>query len=56
MKNKIYHYLDSELVVRDFEEILLDYDLSPEEVFLMLFENGHIDPELLRSNMDVVYE
>lgn len=32
-----------------FEDILEQFNLSPSDVFVILFENGHIDEDLLES-------
>lgn len=45
--NSLRDYISRELEERSFEDILEDYDLTPEEAFINLFTNGLIDPELL---------
>lgn len=36
-----------------FEDILEDFDLTPREVFNILYDEGFIDPELLQSYLTV---
>lgn len=49
MVNKIQleNIVSSELENRTFEELLEDFDLTPEEVFCFLYQSGLIDDEIL---------
>ena len=51
-KKSIEDYIGIELEERSFEEILEDYDLSPFEVFWLLYQNGLIDDEILETRFD----
>lgn len=52
--NKLRDYVSMELEDRNFEDILEDYDLSAEEVFIILFNNGLIDEEIFLAKSDCV--
>ena len=54
-KKKIEDVVSRQLETRTFDEILEDFDLTPEEVFWKLFTLGYIDLELL-ENMYELYE
>ena len=54
-KKKIEDAVSRQLETRTFDEILEDFDLTPEEVFWKLFTLGYIDLELL-ENMYELYE
>jgi hypothetical protein len=50
--NQIADYIRAELDDDiPFEEILEDFDLTPEEVFVFLFNSGKIDPETLEARL-----
>ena len=51
-KRMIEDVISRQLEDRAFEEILADFDMTPEEVFYILFTLGHIDQEL----MERIYE
>lgn len=51
-KNDLLDFLALELEERSFEEILEDYDLSPYEVFQMLYQNGMLDDEILEARFN----
>lgn len=53
---KIEDYITLALENNTFEEILERYDISVQEAFLILYNNGHISEETLVSESDVVYE
>lgn len=53
---KIEDYITLALETSSFEDILERYDLSVQEAFLILYNNGHISEETLLSESDVVYE
>lgn len=55
MRKKIEDAISIELETRSFEEILEDFDLTPQEVFWRLFQAGIIDQELL-ENMYEMYD
>lgn len=46
-KRQIEDVVSSELEKRTFEELLEDFDLTPEEVFFFLYQSGLIDDEIL---------
>jgi hypothetical protein len=46
MIDKLRDYISIELQERSFEEILEDFDISAEEAFIILFNDGLIDEEL----------
>jgi hypothetical protein len=50
-EKQIEDYISNELEEKSFEEILEEHDLSPSDVFIILFNNGHIDTELLENMM-----
>jgi hypothetical protein len=52
-KNDLEDFLALELEERSFEDILADYDLSPSEVFVLLYDNGLIDDEILEGRVSV---
>lgn len=49
-KTDMEDYVLTELETKTFEELLEEYDLSPHQVFLILYQNGMIDDELLEAN------
>lgn len=51
-KNELEDFLALELEERNFEEILEDYDLSPSEVFNILYLNGLLDDEILEARFN----
>lgn len=51
-RKKIEDFVSIQLKEKTFEEILEDFDLSPEEVFWNLYSNGLIDDEILESQYD----
>jgi uncharacterized protein (DUF433 family) len=51
-KTLIEDVISRQLEDRTFEEVLEDFDLTPEEVFWVLFTNGLIDQELFGSIYD----
>lgn len=51
-KKQVEDYLENELEENTFEEVLEMYDLTPAEVFTMLFNYGHIDPEILEARFN----
>jgi len=53
-KRMIEDAISKQLENRTFDEVLEDFDLTPEEVFWKLFQVGYIDQELL-ENMYELY-
>lgn len=53
-KKKIEDVVSKQMEDRNFEDILEDFDLTPEEVFWKMFQLGYIDQELL-ENMYEIY-
>lgn len=49
IKKKIENTISKALETESFEEILENFDLTPEQVFWRLFQQGYIDVELLGS-------
>lgn len=45
LKNQINTVVSMALEDESFEDYLERFDLTPQEVFLVLYENGHIDTE-----------
>lgn len=45
-------YIARELDYRSFEDVLEDFDLEATEVFVILFNLGYIDEELLELDFD----
>lgn len=46
-KTQIVDIVSSELENKTFEELLEDFDLTPEEVFWFLYQSGLVDDEIL---------
>ncbi len=46
-KRIIENLVSKQLEDRTFDEVLEDFDLTPEEVFWKLFQLGYIDEELM---------
>jgi len=55
-KNKIEDFVSLALEEISFEDLLSKFDLTPEEVFSILYENGFIDEDILENEVDSVYE
>lgn len=51
-KTEIEDFLSNELEEKDFEAILEDYDLTPTEVFWLLYQQGLIDEEILEGRFN----
>lgn len=51
--NKIEDYITLTLETNSFEEILEKFDISPQEAFLILYNNGHVKEETLVSESDI---
>lgn len=51
-KNELEDFVALELEERSFEDVLADYDLSPHEVFVLLYNNGLIDDEILEGRFN----
>lgn len=51
-KTEIEDFISLELEVKSFETILEEYDLTPVEVFWLLYQQGLIDDEILEGNFD----
>lgn len=51
-KTEIEDFVSKELEERDLETILEDYDLTPTEVFWLLYQQGLIDDEILEAKFD----
>jgi hypothetical protein len=51
-KKSIEDYIGLELTEKSFEDVLEIYDLSPFEVFWLLYQNGLIDDEILEVQFD----
>lgn len=51
-KEQIYLYVEDRLEDVDFETILEDYDLTPQEVFYHLYTCGQIDDTLIILQCD----
>lgn len=52
-KKKIEDTISMQLEERIFEDVLEDFDLTPEEVFWKLFTLGYIDKELFENLYDI---
>lgn len=52
-KKVIEDAVSKQLETRSFEEILEDFDLTPEEVFWGLFKQGLVDFDLLEKLYDI---
>lgn len=52
-ETQVINYVTEELEERTFEEILEDHDLTPVDVFIMLFNLGHISEEVLEEQMRI---
>jgi hypothetical protein len=55
-QTKLIDFITLALEDNTFEDILEKFDLTPQEVFTILYEGGFIDEEVLLSECDVVYE
>lgn len=55
-QTKIEDFVSLVLEELTFEDLLEKFDLTPQEVFTILYENGHIDEEILIQESDSVYE
>lgn len=51
-KRRVEDVIARALEDMSFEEILEDFDLTPEEVFWTLFKLGHIDQDLFERNYE----
>lgn len=52
-KKQIENLLTSALDDRTFESILEMFDLTPQEVFVFLYDNGLIDDDILESEFEI---
>jgi hypothetical protein len=52
-KNKIEDFITLALESEYFEDLLEKFDLTPQEVFTILYDNGHIDEDVLETLSDV---
>lgn len=52
-KKTIYDAISRKLEEKHFEDILEDFDLTPEEVFYTLFKLGYIDLEILENQYEL---
>jgi hypothetical protein len=52
-KNKIEDFITLALESEHFEDLLEKFDLTPQEVFTILYDNGHIDEDVLETLSDV---
>jgi hypothetical protein len=52
-KNKIEDFITLALESEHFEDLLEKFDLTPQEVFTILYDNGHIDEDVLVTLSDV---
>jgi hypothetical protein len=52
-EKQIEDYVTEELEELTFEELLEVHDLTPQEVFILLFNHGHIDSDTLEEQMKV---
>jgi hypothetical protein len=48
-KSKLETFLDARLEDYAFEEVLEEFDITPLEAFVVLFDSGLIDEELLEE-------
>ncbi|MCB1712647.1 MAG: hypothetical protein KDH96_09305 [Candidatus Riesia sp.] len=48
-KEEIYNFVATMLETETFEDLLERFDLTPEEVFMLCFESGLVDEEVLRG-------
>lgn len=46
-KEQIYNYVEDCLEDMDFEELLEEFDLTPQETFFALYSRGLIDEDLI---------
>lgn len=46
-KDQIYDWVEDRLEDADFEDILEDFDMTPQEVFYFLYTSGKIDEDLI---------
>ncbi len=51
-KKQIEDFVSIQLKEKTFEDLLEDFDLTPEQVFWILYSNGQIDDEVLESQYD----
>lgn len=51
-KEQIFNYVGDRLEDVDFEELLEEYDLTPQEVFYHLYSCGQIDDTLIILQCD----
>lgn len=51
-KTEIEDFISLELEEKTFETVLEDYDLTPVEVFWLLYQNGLISDEVLESKFN----
>lgn len=49
MKNKIEKFVEAYLEDYTFEELLEEFDITPVDAFLVLFDNGLVDEEILEE-------
>jgi 3-oxoacyl-[acyl-carrier-protein] synthase III len=46
-KRELEDFVTLELQEKSFEDVLESFDLTPQEVFVLLYNNGMIDDEIL---------
>jgi hypothetical protein len=49
MKNKIEKFVEAYLEDYTFEELLEEFDITPVDAFLVLFDNGLVDEEIIEE-------
>ena len=48
-KNELEDFVTDQLKESSFEQILEIFDLTPQEVFILLFDDGLIDEDIVKS-------
>lgn len=53
-KRELENYISRELENLYLEDILEIYDLTPESVFVFLYQNGMIDDDILEGRAEII--
>jgi len=51
-RQQLEDFIETQLEENDFEDVLSQFDLSPSEVFFLLYNYGHIDDSTLEELLE----
>lgn len=54
--DKIIDFVTFALENSTFDELLERFDLTAQEVFVLLYESGHIEEDTLEQEADIIFE